>query len=452
MGWLWSGRGWSRRCWCGTLVAAVAVGLLVGGFGAAAPAAQAGPREAPTSAGLRWNLDRIQVQRAWQITKGSPSVTIAIIDTGVDESHPELAGRVVFSADLTGSNQKTPSDFHGTFVAGIAAGAGVEAPGVAPRVSIMSYRVFDRNGNASWESLARAVRDATNRGAKIINMSLGGGIETQGLAEALDYAASQGVLLVCAAGNSGYSAAGSSNVYPASHPRAFGVASLTFDGQLSYYSSAGPWVRVAAPGGDTTSRVGSDPKYQVYGPTPGGGYTYAQGTSFAAPHVAGLAALVWSANPALTRDEVMQVLMRSAEPMGESRPNPKYGWGQVNAWRAVRAALPREPLVNLATRPEQITPNAPATVQGWVRDGRNPQYGLGDLVETVDVYLSGSDGERHWLSQAAKGVPVPDAAATDLGFSFDLDPTTLPADATTVWVGARTLMGDTAWGQLPLSR
>lgn len=389
---------------------------------------------------LGWNRDRLQVERAWAISRGSTGVPVAVIDSGMDTSHSEFAGRVGSERDYTGSNGLKPH-YHGTFVGGIVGG---ESVGVAPKATLHSFRVFDQQ--LRFFGIAQAIRDATNQGIKIINMSLGGPLEDQTMREALDYAADKGVLIICAAGNSGRSQVPGQVGYPAAHKRAFAVASTTYDGRAAYYSSTGSYIRVAAPGGDSTSAYDNDPKYQINGPTPGGGYQGSQGTSFAAPHVAGVASLMWAANPGLSADEIKEILMRTATPLGgRSRPNETYGWGEIDAWRAVRAALGRDLEIRMTTKPETVSRSGATTVEGWVFDRKNPRQPIGDLIEAIEVFANGQKPDGLALGQATLNTPVVEAPETAVGFKMEIDPATLPGAAPTLWFGARTMLEDAAW-------
>lgn len=437
-----------RGRWSWIVAACVVALVLVAG--APAPSPTAPPIARAADAKLRWNLERIAVERAWAITRGSPNVVIGIVDSGLDARHPELAGRVAPGRDFTGGNNTSDSGEHGTFVAGIAAGAGIESAGVAPGARVMPLKVFGRGDTFSALWVAEAIRYSVNNGARVLNLSLRLSRESQELKEAIDYAHARGVLVVCSAGNQGSYAEGAPVQYPANHPRAFAVTSTTWDDKRANYASIAPWVRIAAPGGDYSTGTGMDPKLLIYGPVPGGKYAHLQGTSFAAPHVAGLAALIWSANPDLGVDEVMQIITRSADPMGgPERPNPAYGWGRINAGRAVRAALPRD------LRVEAFPPPAPeaATVRGWVVDRRNPDLPIDDLIEAVELWSGPEPGSGRRLGEARAGAPLdPAAPPAAAAFSFDLDSDLLGTGETPLWVVARTVLGDTAWTRLDLAR
>lgn len=436
------------RRWVRAVLAVL--GLLVVLVPGLPPAAVGGSAVGRPAAEIRWNLQRIEAERAWAITRGDPSIVVGIIDTGIDPQHPELAGRVVAGSDFSGGNDTTDADGHGTFVAGITAGAGIEAPGVAPRASVMPLKVFGKNSTFSPAWVAEAIRYGVNHGARIVNLSLRLPIETQEIKEAIDDAYARGVLVVCSAGNQGGVAGEAPVQYPANHPLAFAVTSTGVDDKKAAYASNAPWVRVAAPGGAYRADGNIDPKQAIYGPQPGGRYDYLQGTSFAAPHVAGLAALVWSANPKLKVEDVMQIVMHSADPQeGLPHPNPVSGWGRINAWRAVRAALPRDLQVHAETIARWENGGA-LKVRGWVEDRSQPGFSLGDVIEAVEVHRDGPPGQGQLLTRATYGIGVPGAPLPDTGFSADLDPDQLEPGETSLWVGARTILGEWAWSSVTL--
>src|SRR5262249_54471426 len=173
-----------------------------------------------------------------------------------------------------------------------------------------------RGGYANNQGAPEGIRGGVNAGVGIFNLSLGGLRETDDLSEAIAYAHSKGALIICAAGNSGREAAGNAASYPAASKGSFAVAATTWDDRPAFYSSAGPWVTVSAPAGDYSDAYAKAPLHSIYGARPGnrmGQYDDFVGTSFAAPHAAGLAALLWSVNPELSNYQVEQVMMRTAD-------------------------------------------------------------------------------------------------------------------------------------------
>ena len=234
-------------------------------------------------------LAPIRVDRAWDVSKGS-GVTVAVIDTGVDLNHPDLAGRLVAGRDIA-NNDATPQDDvgHGTMVAGIIAAdrnnhRGVA--GIAPLANIMPIKVLGGDGSGDDTDIAAGIDWARTHGADVINLSLGGPSTDVVLQQAVADAIAAGIVVVAAAGNDGAETVG----YPASYPGVIAVSATTHTGALAAFSSYGARVDLAAPGLDITSTaLGSSEAYDVE-----------SGTSFSSPIVAGIAALVRAHNPAFT--------------------------------------------------------------------------------------------------------------------------------------------------------
>ncbi len=256
---------------------------------------------------VAWGLTAIRASEAWDVTMGDPEVKIAIIDTGVDMAHPDLAANIdpAGARNFVEPNQPPDDDFgHGTHVAGIAAAVGdnsAGAAGVAYRAKIMPIRVLGVDGTGdTWDTIA-AIEFATQRGAAVINMSLGSSDGSEAEAEAIRRATEAGTVVVAAAGNE----AGDGNYleYPASYPGVISVAAVGPDHKRAAFSNYNSWVTIAAPGVDIFSTV----------PTrmsPVEPYAYLSGTSMAAPFVAGAAALLASQYPSWTPAQITERLKR----------------------------------------------------------------------------------------------------------------------------------------------
>jgi thermitase len=292
---------------------------------------------------LGYPLGLIRMPDAWDYTTGSPDVVIAILDTGVDATHADLAGGIWtnqaeadgevgvdddgngFVDDIHGwdfaDGDNDPSDDygHGTHVAGIAAARtnnGIGIAGMAGGCKIMPVDVFNyRIG--TYESLIRGIIYATDNGARVINMSLGATSYSRGEQAAVDYAWSHGVVLVASAGNTGTN----TYHYPAAHKHAIAVAGTNSGDGWSGYTY-GDFVDVAAPASSIWSA------YR-------GAYASMSGTSMAAPHVSGLAALVLSLNPDLTPDQVRDLIEQNADDRGSTGWDPYFGHGRINAYRTL---------------------------------------------------------------------------------------------------------------------
>ncbi len=224
----------------------------------------------------QWAIPVINAEAGWGVTANT--VVVAVIDSGICASHPDLEGRVVAGYDFV-EDDADPQDVygHGCGVAGIIAANGengIGIAGVAPNAQIMPLRVLDENGLGSYSDVAAAIVYAADNGAQIINLSLGGAYPSSMLEDALNYAAAQGVLTIAAAGNTGGSV-----LFPAAYDTAIAVASVDANLERSSFSSFGEEVALLAPGRD------------IYTIGVTGGFTTMTGTSFAAPQVAGIAAL-----------------------------------------------------------------------------------------------------------------------------------------------------------------
>ena len=286
--------------------------------------------------GNQWGLPKIEAPAAWDISTGSSDVVIAVVDTGIDLDHLDLScsGKLTAGWDFV-NNDATPDDDHGhgSHVAGIAAACTNNSRGVAGvawGARLMPVKVLDYSGNGTYEGVAAGVTYAVNQGADIINLSLGGFDDSTTLATAIQYADAHGVLVAAAAGNcaqDGYQCNYLINpiMYPAAYSTTIAVAATDFSDNRASFSEHHPYVDVAAPG------VG------IYSTWRNGGYTWLDGTSMATPHVAGLAALLWSLDPSLTHDEVRDIIQSTADDLGASGKDDYFGYGRINAWRALES-------------------------------------------------------------------------------------------------------------------
>ena len=269
----------------------------------------------------------VQLESAWAVTWGDPGVVIAIVDTGLDMNHPEFAGRIVAGFDFVNQDADPADDNgHGTHVAGIAAMAidGMGSAGMCPSCSIMPLKALDGDKHGSWSAVAQAILFATDHGAHVINLSLGSNRSSTTAAAAIAYARDHGVVVVAAAGND----ASDALYYPAAFDGVMAVVATDEEDQRWGLSNYGAWVDVAAPG----VRI-----YSTY--TQDGAHSYAlmTGTSMATPFVSGLAALVVSAHPALTGEEVIALILEQADDLGEPGRDDHYGYGRINAARTLGA-------------------------------------------------------------------------------------------------------------------
>ena len=296
----------------------------------------------PYYASQQWNMNLINAPTAWDITTGTGEIVIAIIDTGIDLGHPELADKIVAGIDLVNDDDIAQDDHaHGTHVAGIAAAVGNNGQGVAGvawNARLMPVKILDQDGRGYMSTLAEAIVWATDHGTDIINMSIASLSNNLTVRDAIDYAYAHGVILVAAAGNA-YSM-GALTIYPAAFDHVIGVGSVGSEYEHASYSSAGPFVDVAAPGGH--SNIGPT-IYSTFWQNGVHTYNHAEGTSMAAPHVTGLAALLKATDASLGPDEIEQIITSTAIDLGEPGRDELYGAGCIDIAAALQSLQPEYP-------------------------------------------------------------------------------------------------------------
>ena len=315
----------------------------------------------------QWGLTRINAPAAWNRTTGSPNITVAVIDTGVDLDHPELASLLLPGTDMVdlGPSPTPPAGFrfegdfqgrdnvpqdevgHGTHVAGTIACLSDNAVGVAGvtwKCRLMPVKVLTRivnvnnpndvRGTGSAVDIAAGIRWAVDNGARVLNLSLGGTSDTQVERDAIAYAVAQGAVVVAAMGNA--FAQGNPTSYPAAYPDVIAVGAISSANTRAVFSQTGPHIDVVAPGVNVLSTVWDN------------GYTNMSGTSMASPHVAGLAGLIMSCNANLTAAQVGDIIRQTAQPLRDNPadpvPNNNYGFGCIDAEAALNRACPRRSL------------------------------------------------------------------------------------------------------------
>jgi subtilisin family serine protease len=267
-------------------------------------------------------LRKIGLPKAWDLSHGSEQVVVAVVDTGVDASHADLARKVLPGYDFANGDADASDDHgHGTAVAGVIAARADNGEGIAGvcwLCRVLPVKVLGADGTGPTTAVAAGVVWAADRGAAVINLSLGGPEVDGALDEAVAYARSKGSVVVAAAGNNGVTMP----FFPAASPGAIGVAGTDASDRFYAWSNRGQWVAVSAPGCNATT-VG------------GGGYAIFCGTSSAAPLVAGLAALALARNPLAGRDEIERAIVGSAVPIGAD-----VRYGRVYAPRALELVPP----------------------------------------------------------------------------------------------------------------
>ncbi len=345
-----------------------------------------------------WHLAKIQAPDAWS-TMSTSGVTVAVLDTGVDGTHPDLSSRLVQGFDSVAGtpNTKDTSDVfgHGTAVAGTVGAAtnnGVGVASVAWNSLIMPIRVTDRaDGYAYWSDVANGLTWAANNGARVANISFDGVTTSSAIATAAQYMRGKGGVVVAAAGNSG--------IDPgyADSPYIISVSATDSGDAKASWSNYGAFIDVAAPGAGIITT------------TKGGGYASWSGTSFSSPITAGVVALILNTNPSLTPDQAEKILESSADdPAGYSDYNTTYGWGRVNAYKAMQLAGQPAPDTQPPTT-AIASPTAGGIVKGQVTVNVNASDNMS--VAKVTLYVN--------------GLPFADDATAPFSFLWD---TTLAAE------------------------
>ena len=379
----------------------------------------------------QWGPTKIQAPSAWGVVTGTSDVAIAVIDSGIQLDHEDLVAKVwINPGEIPGNgidddnNGKMDdvhgwhfyhvwigSDFvsmedadvrddygHGTHVSGIAAAAtnnGIGIAGIAWGARIMPVKVLDQYGNGWYSDIAAGIVYAANNGARVINLSLGGSSDSQTLRMAVDYARSRGALVIAATGNTGGSV-----LYPAAYEPVLAVAATDSNDRRASFSSYGPQVDLAAPGVDIYSTWCHPDTISSF--CLGTYYFAKSGTSMAAPHVSGVAALIWSRWPALASSEVISKLLDTAGDVGDVGPDPYTGWGRVNAYQAVTLIEPQPDLWVHLVAPAVVKSGDVLTYTVW--------YGNRGGGDAHDVWITDTlpygvmaAGPTNWNIEAVNG-------------------------------------------------
>jgi serine protease len=353
--------------------------------------------------GDQYSLDRMRVRSAWNRSDGGSNL-IAVLDTGVWANHPDLRGRVVMGRDFVNDDRNAGDDNgHGTWVAGIIAANANDGYGIAGiswTDRILPVKIMNREGRGSTADLLAAIRWSADRGADVINMSVGGFPYSQLMQDAVNYAFRKGAVLVGAAGNNRRE----ETYYPASFDNVISVSATQRDDEFSNWSSYGPRVDVSAPGSSVLTTNCSVCTYADHDSW--GSHTFISGTSFATPNVSGVVALIRAKYPAKTPSEVVKRLFWTVDDLGQRGWDKRYGRGRVNAYRALGgyAARPAIPRGDSLERNNVITRNAPRLKLGAT--ARPTIYPAGD----VDVF----------------SIPVPRAGRLDVRVSGVVDSPAYP--------------------------
>jgi len=279
----------------------------------------------------QWGPKKIQADTAWNTQTGNKSILIAVVDTGVDWNHLDLAANYVPLGYDWWNLDSDPMDDHGhgTHCAGIMAATLNNGKGIAglAQVRVMAEKFLSSEGWGTYEDAASALIHAADAGADIISNSWGSYYDSDLVHEAVRYAYNKGALLVAAAGNDAWDWP----LYPAAYDEVVAVTATDQSDNPASFTNFGSWVEVAAPGVSIYSTVWDD------------SYASWSGTSMATPHVAGVAALIWSQFPGMTRDQVRARLRDTADDLGNPGFDIYYGYGRINARKAVGTSPPSAP-------------------------------------------------------------------------------------------------------------
>jgi subtilisin family serine protease len=327
---------------------------------------------------LQWGLGVVDAYGAWDITRGNHSVVVAVLDTGIDWNHPDLAPNIwndtsgyhgynfiannrlpmddnVNSYDESGIWEPGTYTYHGTHVAGVVGAVIDNNIGVAgiAQARLMAVKVMNDSGEGTDSTVASGIRWAVDNGADIVTMSLGVEGMSTVLSNAVNYASSHGIVMVAATGNSGSSIVS----YPAAYAKVIGVGAVDNSDRPAPFSNYGTGLDVMAPGAS------------IYSTSYGGSYQYLSGTSTAAPFVAGVAALMLTMNPALTPAEIGQTINSTATDIRTTGFDEFSGWGIVNAFRAVEQVS--GPAVTITEHPSYADINSTFSIT-WMVTGGSP--------------------------------------------------------------------------------
>ncbi len=344
----------------------------------------------------QWHHAKIRSADAWDRSRGQ-GVTVAIVDTGVACNHPDLSAKCVAGYDFVNGDSDPRDDHgHGTHVAGIAGAATNNSIGVAAvgfDAKIMPMKALGASGNGGHAAIAGAITWAADHGAQVINMSLGGPFTSTTLRNAVAYAINKGATMVAAAGNENTS----NPSYPAAYANVIGVSATTQSDGKASFSNYGDYVDVAAPGTGILSTVMS------------GSYQAWSGTSMASPVVAGLVALLEAQDPSRSPAQMEQILESTADDLGPTGWDPQFGYGRVNALRALSQGgtpVPTATLPRATSLP--ATPSATPTVSDdcvqQVEDLLNRERAANSLPPLYSHDALRAAAARHAVDMANTGV------------------------------------------------
>lgn len=335
---------------------------------------------------LQWSLENMEAYSAWNVTTGDPQVLVAVVDTGVDYNHPDLARNYVALGYDWVNDDADPMDDngHGTHCAGIVAAGldnGIGTAGVA-QIRFFAEKGLDQYGSGWDDDLANAISHAVSQGAKIISCSWGGYESSELIHDAIKYAHEAGVLVIASAGNDAWDREN----FPAAYEEVVAVTATDRSDIPTGFTNYGDWVELSAPGDLIFSTVRNS------------AYSYMSGTSMSTPCVAGVAALVWSQFPGLTRDQVVEQLFTTSDDLGNPGFDVYYGYGRVNARKAV----------------EQTPLRTDVLIRGWQKNCTIAYCKPGEqIIINATVFNFGTNSQSNVTSQISINGTIVDSKRTD---------------------------------------
>ncbi|MEM2294555.1 MAG: S8 family serine peptidase [Nitrososphaerota archaeon] len=338
----------------------------------------------------QWGPKKIQADLAWDKQLGNRSIIVAVIDTGVDYTHEDLINNYISGGYDWVNNEDDPWDDHGhgTHCAGIIAASINNGKGIAglAQVKIMAEKVLTGGGWGYWDWVASGIIHATDHGAKVISMSLGGYYPSALVRDAIKYALDSGVLVVAAAGNDDTN----NKCYPAAFDGVVAVSATDVNDQKAWFSNWGDWIDLAAPGVNIISCVP-------------GGYKSWSGTSMACPHVSGVAALAWSQFPNKPMQWIREWLKYTADDLGQPGFDVYYGYGRVNARKAVAMLPPQHDIIVLDVSPTKfLSINQSGYVKASIMNfGEQTEYNL-----EMRFYINGTLKETRYVPTLVNGETI----------------------------------------------
>ncbi len=327
----------------------------------------------------QWGLSRTGVPAAWGLSIGGSAATVAVLDTGVDLTHPDLVGNLLPGYDFfNDDNDPTDDHGHGTRMSGIVAASwnnSLGIAGVAPGSPLLPVKVLGEDGVGPYSAIAQGITWATDQGARVISLSLSGSSASQALQDAVSYALANGSVCIASAGNDGSSAP----VYPAATSGAVAVGAIDEFDNHAWFSNSGAWLSHSSPG---VSLLTTDI---------GGGYAPSTGTSPAAAFSAGVFSLLFAYEPALSPASAIARVEQGAFDLGSGGWDPAFGWGGIDALASLVPGEPGAPPPdNTDPTVELLSPTKGSLVSGnfGVEVAANDNVG----VSRVELFL---DNRKH---------------------------------------------------------